>query len=82
MSRKKLALIIALIVSAGAIASGIVYAQEASSPPAETLRALLNAEAESSQEPGGRSFSYASATAPSGSTATLLRNEKRRCRRA
>ena len=58
MSRKKLALIIALIVSAGAIASGIVYAQEASSPQAETLRALLNAEAESSQEPGARSFSF------------------------
>ena len=52
MSRKKLALIIALIVSAGAVASGIVYAQEASTPQAETLRALLNAEAESSQEPG------------------------------
>ena len=47
-----------LIVSAGAIASGIVYAQEASSPQAETLRALLNAEAESSQEPGARSFSF------------------------
>src|SRR5205807_2155361 len=58
MSRKKLALIIALIISAGAIASGIVYAQEASSPQAETLRALLNAEAESSQEPGARSFSF------------------------
>src|SRR2546423_2585146 len=58
MSRKKLALIIALIVSAGAVASGIVYAQEASSPQAETLRALLNAEAESSQEPGARSLSF------------------------
>src|SRR2546428_3593043 len=58
MSSKKLALIIALIVSAGAIAIGIVYAQEASTPQAETLRALLNAEAESSQEPGARSFSF------------------------
>ena len=58
MSSKKLALIIALIVSAGAIASGIVYAQEASTPQAEALRALLNAEAESSQEPGARSFSF------------------------
>src|SRR3989440_9984208 len=58
MSRKKLALIIALIVLAGAVASGIVYAQEASTPQAETLRALLNAEAESSQEPGARSLSF------------------------
>src|SRR3989440_4248387 len=58
MSRKKLALIIALVVSAGAIAGGIVYAQEASNPQTETLRALLNAEVESSQEPGARSLSF------------------------
>src|SRR5438045_7492809 len=58
MSRKKLALIVALIVSAGAIASGIVYAQEASTPQAQTLRALLDAEVESSQEPGARSLSF------------------------
>src|SRR6266550_3502386 len=58
MSRKKLALIIALIASAGAIASGIVYAQEASTPKAETLRALLDAEAQESQEPGARNFSF------------------------
>ena len=32
MSRKKLALIISLVVSIGAIAGGIVYAQEASTP--------------------------------------------------
>src|SRR5689334_25147649 len=58
MSSKKLALIVALIVSAGAIASGIVYAQEASTPQTETLRALLNAEAESSQDPGARNFTF------------------------
>src|SRR5437763_6282773 len=58
MSRKKLALIVALIVSAGAIASGIVYAQEASTPQAQTLRALLDAEVENSQEPGARNFSF------------------------
>ncbi|MFN2576539.1 MAG: PDZ domain-containing protein [Pyrinomonadaceae bacterium] len=58
MSRKKMALIIVLVVSAGAIASGIVYAQEASPPPAETLRALLNAEVEGPQEPGARSLSF------------------------
>src|SRR5438067_1929288 len=58
MSRKKLALIIALVVLAGAIAGGIVYAQEASNPQTETLRALLNAEVESSQEPGARSLSF------------------------
>src|SRR5256884_3379977 len=58
MSRKKLALIVALIVSAVAIASGIVYAQEASTPQTEALRALLNAQAEISQEPGARNFSF------------------------
>src|SRR5256714_4539182 len=58
MSRKKSALIVALIVSAGAIASGIVYAQEASTPQTETLRALLNAQAEISQEPSARNFSF------------------------
>src|SRR5437764_11977335 len=58
MSRKKLALIVALIVSAGAIASGIVYAQEASTPQAQTLRALLDADTQESQEPGARSLSF------------------------
>src|SRR5258708_30407140 len=58
MSRKKLALIIALVVAAGAIAGGIVYAQEASTPQTETLRAVLNAQAEISQEPGARSLSF------------------------
>ena len=48
MSRKKLALIIALVVSAGAIAGGIVYAQEAPTPQAQTLRALLETEAQES----------------------------------
>ncbi len=58
MSRKKLALIVALIVSAGAIASGIVYAQEVSTPQTESLRSLLNAQAEMSQDPGARNFSF------------------------
>ena len=58
MSRKKLALIIALIASTGVVAGGIVYAQEASTPQTQTLRALLDAEVESSQEPGARSLSF------------------------
>src|SRR6266853_925922 len=57
MSRKKLALIVGLIVSAGAIASGIVYAQEASTPQAQTLRALLD-DVQESQEPGARNLSF------------------------
>jgi len=58
MSRKKLALILALVVSSGAITGGIVYAQEASTPQAQTLRALLETEAPESQEPGARSLSF------------------------
>lgn len=58
MSRKKLALIVALVVSAGALAGGIVYAQEASTPQAQTLSALLSAEAQESQEPSARSLSF------------------------
>src|SRR5438128_6669209 len=57
MSHKKLTLIIALIVAAGAIAGGVVYAQEASTPQAQSLRALLDAEA-ASQDPSARSFSF------------------------
>src|SRR5260370_38923015 len=57
MSRKKPALIISLIVSVGAIAGGIVYAEEAapSSPPALAGEAALLDE----QEPGSteRAFS-------------------------
>src|SRR5438477_3029223 len=58
MSRKKLALIIALIASTGVVAGGIVYAQEASTPQTETLRSLLDAQVESSQEPGARNLSF------------------------
>ncbi|HEU5239495.1 MAG TPA: PDZ domain-containing protein [Pyrinomonadaceae bacterium] len=50
MSRKKLALIISLIVSVAAIAGGIVYAQEASRPDDKAVMALLDAEAEASQD--------------------------------
>src|SRR5215510_909914 len=50
MSRKKLALIISLIVSLAAIAGRIVYAQEASRPDDKTVMALLDAEAEASQD--------------------------------
>ena len=39
MTPNKLALLIALIVGAGVIAGGIVYAQEASTPPSEVLEA-------------------------------------------
>src|SRR2546423_6967559 len=58
MSRMKLALNIALIVSTVADAGGFVYAQEASTPPAQTLRALLETEAQESQDPGARSLSF------------------------
>src|ERR1043166_2197137 len=57
MSRKKLALIISLIVSVAAIAGGIVYAQEASRPDDQTVMALLDAEAEASQDQD-RQFSF------------------------
>jgi membrane-associated protease RseP (regulator of RpoE activity) len=50
MSRKKLALIISLVVSIGAIAGGIVYAQKASTPEADGLRALLAAVGDESQD--------------------------------
>ena len=55
MSRKKPALIISLIVLTGAIAGGIVYAQEASAPEARLLQALADADAE--QDPSNRNLS-------------------------
>jgi len=58
MTRNKLALVISLLIGIGAIAGGIVYAQEASTPQAQTLRALLDAQVESSQEPGARNFTF------------------------
>lgn len=61
MSRKKLALIISLIVSVTAIAGGLAYAQEASAPEAKALLALLEAEAQASQDrqdPQERHFSF------------------------
>jgi len=58
MSRKKLALIVSLIVSACAIAGGIVYAQEASAPKGRALEALLAADAEGDQDPSNRNFSF------------------------
>jgi serine protease Do len=48
----------ALTVAAGAIASGIVYAQEASTPQADAVRSLLAEMAQEPQEPGARSFSF------------------------
>jgi membrane-associated protease RseP (regulator of RpoE activity) len=57
MSHRNLVLIIALIV-AGAIAGGIVYAQEASTPPAEVERSLITEIGQEPQEPGARSFSF------------------------
>jgi serine protease Do len=56
MSRKKLALIISLIVSIGAIAGGLVYAQETSPPELNTLRALIDAD--EAQDPADRNFSF------------------------
>src|SRR5215471_1698641 len=57
MSRKNLVLIIGLLVGAGAIAGGIVYAQEAPTPQA-ALAARLAEMAQEPQEPGARSFSF------------------------
>lgn len=57
MSRKKLALIISLVVSIGAIAGGIVYAQDTLKPEAEGLRALLAAVDDESQDQD-RHFSF------------------------
>jgi serine protease Do len=58
MSRRNLVLVIALTVAAGAIAGGIVYAQEASTPQAEAMRSLLAEVAQEPQDPGARSFSF------------------------
>jgi serine protease Do len=55
MSRKKLALFIALSVAAVAITGGIVFAQEASTPQSETMVALLD---DMAQEPGARNLSF------------------------
>ncbi len=57
MSRKKLALIISLFVSIGAIAGGIVYAQDALKPEGEGLRALLAAVDDEDQDQD-RHFSF------------------------
>ena len=58
MSRQKLVLVIALAVLSAAITGGIVYAQEASTPQAESLRALLAATAQDPQQPSTRNFSF------------------------
>lgn len=58
MSRTKLILIISLLVSVGAIAGGLVYAQEASAPEARALRDLIEEVADAPQEPSERSFSF------------------------
>jgi serine protease Do len=58
MSRRNLVLVVVLTVAAGAIAGGIVYAQEASTPQAEALRALVAEAAQEPQQPGARSFSF------------------------
>src|SRR5437762_8680246 len=57
MSRKNLVLTIALMVAVGAIAGGVVYAQEASAPKTESWKALL-ADAQEWQEPSARNFSF------------------------
>ncbi|MGZ8846134.1 MAG: S1C family serine protease, partial [Pyrinomonadaceae bacterium] len=57
MSRKKLALIISLVVSIGAIAGGIVYAQDTLKPEADGLRALL-AKIEDESQDQDRHFSF------------------------
>jgi len=57
MSRKKIALIIALSLAAAAVAGGIVYAQETSAPPSGTWTAFVNELAED-QEPGARNLSF------------------------
>jgi len=56
MSRKQIALTISLIVLTCAIAGGIVYAQEASAPDLQVLRALADADAD--QDPNIRNFSF------------------------
>lgn len=58
MSRRNLVLLIAITVVAGAVAGGIVYAQEASTPETEAMRSLLADMAQEPQEPGARSFSF------------------------
>src|ERR1051325_5154910 len=58
MSRKKLTLVISLIVSVAAIAGGIVYAQEATTPQAEAFQALVDADLQEPQQPNERSFSF------------------------
>ena len=57
MSRNKLFLILALMIAVGAITCGIVYAQEASTPQIDSLRALAEVDQES-QEPSTRNFSF------------------------
>jgi len=56
MSRKKLTLIISLVVSLGAIAGGLVYAQETSAPEVRALQALIDAD-DDAQDPQNRNFS-------------------------
>lgn len=58
MSRKKLALIISLVVSIGAIAGGIVYAQDTSKPESDGLRALLAAVDDDEWQDQDRHFSF------------------------
>jgi serine protease Do len=57
MSRKNLVLTIALMVAVGAIAGGVVYAQEASVPKTESWEALV-ADTQEWQEPNARNFSF------------------------
>src|SRR5215475_10209106 len=56
MSRKKLTLIISLVVSLGAIAGGLVYAQETSAPEVRAFQALIDAD-DDLQDPQNRNFS-------------------------
>ncbi|HYX30471.1 MAG TPA: PDZ domain-containing protein [Pyrinomonadaceae bacterium] len=58
MSRKNLILIVVLTVLVAAAAGGIVYAQEASTSQADSLRALLADMAQEPQEPSTRNFSF------------------------
>lgn len=58
MSRKNLVLIMALTVAVGAIAGGIVYAQEASTPKAETWETLVADMAQDPTDPGKHTFSF------------------------
>jgi serine protease Do len=57
MSRKNLVLTIAFTVAVGAIAGGIVYAQEKSAPKTETWEALVP-DLQEGQDPGQRNFSF------------------------